>query len=183
MFARLQLCLAAALLMVAAGNASADTNKPSIGPTPPPASDNAAAGPSGAPAYGQAATTDPYNRPDFTTRQSFGLTASQMLGAAAACEQLHSDLVTGRRAKPSKDASDQDRAMLDAAQQHMLDAAATSANTAESGEVDCDRVSASFAQLQEIQLHNENLGKELDQPGALSPSLSKNRGNKGQLQR
>jgi len=183
MFARLQLCLAVALLMVAAGNASADTNKPSIGPTPP-ASDNAADGSSGAPAYGQAATTDPYKRPDFTTRQSFGLTASQMLGAAAACEQMHSDLVSGRRAKPSKDASDDDRAMLDAAQQHMLDPAATSANTAESGEVDCDRVSAAFGQLQDIQLHNENLGKELDQPGAFSPSLSsKNRGNKGQLQR
>lgn len=173
--ARLNLCFAVALLMAVAGNARADSNKPSIGLAPQPgdnsASESATDPPTGTDAYNQAATTDPYNQPDFSAQQSFGLTASQMLGAAAACEQLHSDLVRtdGLRTSGAKDSSEEERANIDAAQQHMLDPAATSPG---SGEADCDRVSGAFGQLQEIELHDQNLGKSLDQPDAMSSANS-----------
>jgi len=166
MFARLRLCLAAALLILTAANAGAQSAKPSVGAAAP-SSDGSVAG---VPAYGQAAMADPYNRRDLTNQETFGLTASQMLGAAAACEQLHADLVSGVRAKASKDSGDEERAILDAAQQHMLDAAATAGNTMQAGEVDCDRVSGAFAQLQQIQVQDRDLAKALDQPDAVSPT-------------
>jgi hypothetical protein len=176
MSARTGLCLAAALLLAAAGTAGADSYQPSVG-SAPPSSRNATAGlPAGPPAYNQAATDDPYNQPDFSNRQSFGLAASQMLGAAAACEQLHSDRISlndRQGAKAGKDAADADRANLDAAQQYMLDPAATTPDGLRAGEVDCDRVSASFSRLQEIQLQNQSLAKDLDQPDALSPTTKR----------
>lgn len=191
MFARLDLCVAVALLMMAGANAGADPYKPSVGSAKPSdgpampfgaysATESPTDLPSGAGAYNEAATTDPYNRPDFTPQQSFGLAASQMLGAAAACEQLHSDLVTmdSPRAKPSKDASDEERTALDAAQQHMLDPAATSANQVRAGEVDCDRMSGAFGQLQQIQIRDQDLARALGQPDAMSPSPSTIRGGK-----
>jgi len=89
---------------------------------------------------------------------------------------MHSDQVTmGNRelAKTSREASEEDRANLDAAQQHLLDAAATAPG---GGEADCDRVSGAFSQLQQIQLQNQNLGKDLDQPDAIVPNpLGKNK--------
>ena len=180
MFARLELCVAVTLLMTAGVNAGADPFKPSVGLGTPttgqvtPFSGYAAAESPierswGADAYNRAAINNPYNRSDFTPQQSFGLAASQMLGAAAACEQLHSDLVSmdGPRTKASKDASDEERSTLDAAQQHMLDPAATSGNQARSGEVDCDRVSGSFGQLQQIQIRDQDLARALGQPDAM----------------
>lgn len=180
MFARLELCVAVVLLMMAAANAGADPYQPSVssakpGAAPPLSPSGYAATesptelPSGAYAYNRAATTDPYNQPDFTPQQSFGLAASQMLGAAAACEQLHSGLVTmdGPRAKVSKDSSDEERASLDAAQQHMLAPAATSANQSSASEADCDRVSGSFGQLQQIQIRDQDLARALGQPDAM----------------
>jgi hypothetical protein len=180
MCARLELGLAAALLMAAAGHAGADPYKPSVvGPAPTSSDYSAAESPtersSEADAYNRAAINDPYRQPDFSAQQSYGLTASQMLGAAAACEQLHSDLVNGRRTKASKDSSDEARASLDAAQQHMLDPAATS----DAGEVDCDRVSGSFSQLQQIQIRDQDLAKALDQADAVSPSPNANTGARG----
>ena len=179
MFARLELCVAVALLMMAGASAGADPYKPSVGSAKPSAGSRSLGGysatesatelPSGADAYNQAATTNPYNRPDFTPQQSFALAASQMLGAAAACEQLHSDLVNmdGPRIKTSKDAGDEERNTLDAAQQHMLDPAATSANQVRTGEVDCDRVSGAFGQLQQIQIRDQDLARALGQPDAM----------------
>lgn len=175
MSVRVELCFAVALLTAVAGNARADSDTPSVG-SPLPSGDNSAPGsatdlPTGADAYNRAAITDPYNQPDFSAQQSFGLTASQMLGAAAACEQLHSDLVRtdGLRTSGAKDSSEEERANIDAAQQHMLDPAATSPG---SGEADCDRVSGAFGQLQEIELHDQNLAKSLDQPDAMSSASS-----------
>jgi hypothetical protein len=178
MFARIELCLATVLLMAVAGGASADSYQPSVGSIPPSSANPVVVAPQGTPAYSQSGTTDPYNRSDFTSEQSFGLTAAQMLGAAAACEQLHSDRVSmsGQQiTKASRSASEEERANLDAAQQYMLDPAATLPNNLSAGEADCDRMSASFSQLQQIQLHNQYLSKELDQPDAVSPSKSNNR--------
>lgn len=181
MRARLQLCLAAALLVAGAGNAGADPYKPRVGSATPGAASGLASSaysaaesptnlPSGADAYNRAATNDPYNQPDFSPQQSYGLTASQMLGAAAACEQRHSDLASGGRAKGSKEVNDESRALLDAAQQHMLDPASTSPDASRVGETDCDRVSGAFNQLQQIQIRDQDLAKALDQPDATSPS-------------
>jgi hypothetical protein len=183
MSARIPYCFALALLMAAAGTAGADPYQPSVGSAP--SSDNSATGsatelPSGVAAYNQAATTDPYNQGDFSAQQSFGLTAAQMLGAAAACEQLHSDRVSlsgQQMANASSDSSDEDRANLDAAQQHMLDPAATSPTDSDASEVDCDRISSSFSQLQQIQFNDKDLAKELDQPDAVSPSANSNNNN------
>ena len=168
MSARIGLCLAAALLMAAAGSAGADSYQPSVGSAPSSAS-SAAGLPSGTAANNQAATTDPYNRSDFSTQQSFGLTATQMLGAAAACEQLHSDRINlsdRQLAKATKNSSDEDRANLDAAQQYMLDPAAGAPDS----EADCDRMSTSFSQLQQVQFQNQSLSKDLGQPDAVSTS-------------
>jgi hypothetical protein len=195
MFVRVQLGVAVALLMVAGANARADSYKPSVesirpnpGLAPAPSGYATSASPidlpSGPDAYNRSATTDPYNQPDFSAPQTFGLTASQMLGAAAACEQLHSDLVSGQRARASKDPSDEDRANLDAAQDHLLDPAATPANALRSGEVDCDRVSGAFNQLQQIQIRDQDLAKALDQPDAVNPVLNRaGKGNKNDLSR
>jgi hypothetical protein len=168
--------------MAVVGNASAGSNSPTVG-SPPQSGDNSAPEsatdlPTGADAYNRAAVTDPYNQPDFSAQQSFGLTASQMLGAAAACEQLHSDLVSGKRAASApKDPSNDDRADIDAAQQHLLDPAATAPNALNAGEVDCDRVSGSFSQLQQIQIRDQDLAKALDQPDAMSPTDNAKGGN------
>jgi len=169
MLARVRLGLVAGLLILAAGSAAAAPQQPSAAATPnDPAA--AAAGPnSSAAAYNQAAISDPYNQSDFGTGQAFGLTATQMLGAAAACEQLHSDAVSLsglQAAKHARNFGDGGRADVDAAQQNMLDPAVTSPGSLKAGAVDCDRVSGSFARLQEIQLHNANLTHELDQPDA-----------------
>ena len=173
MSARLEACLVVALLIAAAGSAGAASLEPSVR-TPPldpaaAAAASAAANSSIAP-YNQAALTDPYNRQDYSTDESFGLTAAQMLGAAAACEQLHADQVSmsGQAiAKGSKEANEENRANIDAAQQYLLDPAAT---TPGGGEADCDRVSGAFGQLQQIQLHNQNLAKDLDEPDAIAPN-------------
>jgi len=184
MVARLELCAAMALLLVTGANAGADPYTPSAGSAtpnigaPPPSLSgySAAASPiersSEADAYNRAAINDPYNRPDFTPLQSFGLAASQMLGAAAACEQHHSDLMNldTPRSKAPKDSGDEARTALDAGQQHMLDPAGASANQVSASEADCDRVSGSFTQLQQIQIRDQDLAKSLDQPDAMSPS-------------
>ncbi|HEY1503820.1 MAG TPA: hypothetical protein VGF92_05940 [Stellaceae bacterium] len=176
MSARLQLCFAAILLIATAGSAGADSPRSSTGSTPASSDTSGAQLPSGAAAYNQAAITDPYNQSDFSPQQTFSLTASQMLGAAAACEQLHSDLVSMRgqqTVKTPSDSSDEDRAALDAAQQHMLDPAATSSDASQASEADCDRMSGSFSQLQQVQLHDQDLAKGLDQPGGVSPSATR----------
>jgi hypothetical protein len=185
MSVRIPYCLAVALLMAAAGNAGADSYQPSVG-SAPPSSDTSATGSaidllSGADAYNQAAITDPYNQRDFSAQQSFGLTASQMLGAAAACEQLHSNRVSlsnQRMANAAKDSSDANRANLDAAQQHMLDPVVTSPSDLKAGEADCDRLSGSFTQLQQLQFQDQYLPKKLDQPGAVTPSANSSNSNK-----
>jgi hypothetical protein len=169
MSARIALCLGTALLMAAAGSAGADSYQPSVGSAPPSSASSAAGLPSGTAASNQAATADPYNQSDFSTQQSFGLTATQMLGAAAACEQLHSDRISlsdRQLAKAAQGSSDEDRANLDAAQQYMLDAAAAAPDS----EADCDRMSTSFSRLQQVQLQNQNLSQDLDQPDAANAS-------------
>ena len=176
MFARLELCVAAALLMVAGANARADSSTPGAGSTGTPglsgysATESPIERSSDANAYNRAAISDPYNQTGFSAQQSFGLTASQMLGAAAACEQLHSDLASGQRARPSKDPSDDDRSSLDAAQQNMLAPAVTAPNPLQTGEVDCDRMSGAFRELQQIQIRDQDLAKALDQRDAASSS-------------
>lgn len=164
MYARIAFCLAAAFSIAAIGGASAASNQPAVGAAPASSSD---ASPSGAPAYSQADTSDPYNQSDFSTQQSFGLVASQMLGAAAACEQLHSDSISlsGMQTAKNTKGTGSNRADIDAAQQNFLDPAATSPGTLK-GAVDCDRVGGSFSKLQQIQAHDPSLAKELDQPGA-----------------
>lgn len=177
MSARAEVCLVALLLVAAAGTAGAASQQPSVGTNTidPTAAAAAAAANSNIPGYQQGAITDPYNRPDYTADQSFGLAATQMLGAAAACEQIHSARVSmddRSVANGTKDANEQDRADIDAAQQHSLDPAATVPG---SGEADCDRVSGAFGQLQEIELHNQDLAKQLDEPDAIDPNpLGKN---------
>ena len=163
MSARIVFCLAAAFSIAAIGGASAASNQPSVGAAPP----SSDASPLGAPAYSQAGTSDPYNQSDFSSEQSFGLVASQMLGAAAACEQLHSDSISlsGMQAAKNAKNTGSNRADIDAAQQNMLDPAATSPGTLK-GAVDCDRIGGSFSKLQQIQAHDQYLSKELDQPGA-----------------
>jgi hypothetical protein len=105
------------------------------------------------------------------SNESFGLTAAQLLGAAAACEQYHSDSVSLDGAKPKNSGSDGQAARADihAAQQNMLDPAATMPNNLNADDVDCDRMSAAFNQLQWIEGQDQNLGKQLDQPDALPP--------------
>lgn len=184
MSARISYYAAIVLLVAVAGNAGADPYRPSVG-SAPASSDNSADKsatdlPTGADAYNQAATTDPYNQRDFSADQSFGLAVTQMLGAAAACEQLHSDrasLSDQQIAKLSRDSSDEDRANLDAAQQHMLDPAATLPTGPKAGEIDCDRMSSSFSQLQQIQFDDQNLAKKLDQPDAMRSSGNGNNSN------
>ena len=85
----------------------------------------------------------------------------------AACEQLHSDSISlsGMQAAKSAKGSGSNRDDIDAAQQNMLDPAATSSGTSK-GAVDCDRVGGSYMKLQQIQAHDQSLSKELDQPGA-----------------
>lgn len=168
-----EFCLAAALLIATAGSASADALHPNATSTPndPAAASNASN--SSAPAYNQAATDDPYNQSDFGSSQSFGLAATQMLGAAAACEQLHADSITlggMQAARSAKPADISRQAALDAAQQNMLDPASASSGSLKAGAADCDRVSGAFDKLQEIQLHNPNLTHELDEPDATYPS-------------
>ena len=191
MSARIPFCLAVALLLAAAGNAGADSYQPSVTPALP-SSEKSPSGyantksatdlPTGADAYNQAAITDPYNQRDFSAQQTFGFAVSQMLGAAAACEQLHSNSVSlGDRqaAKASGDSSDEDRANLDAAQQHLLNPAAMSPTGLKPSEADCDRMSASFSQLQQIQFNDQDLAKKLDQPDAMSrPANNDNNQNK-----
>ncbi len=183
-------CLAITLLLAAAGNVGADPYRSSAGSAPLSSgySDTQSATdlPSGADAYNQAAITDPYNQREFSPQQSFGFTASQMLGAAAACEQLHSDSVSlGDRqaAKASKDLSDEDRDNLDAAQQHLLNPAAMSPTGSKADEADCARMEASFSQLQQMQFHDQDLAKKLDQPDAMSPSADSNNSNQGRQPR
>jgi hypothetical protein len=165
---RIELYLAAVLLIAPLGSAGATALQPNASATPndPAAASNAPN--SSAPAYNQAATDDPYNQPDFGSSQSFGLAATQMLGAAAACEQLHADSISlsGLQAAKNAQPTDGNRSDLDAAQQNMLDPAATSPGGLKAGAVDCDRVGGAFAKLQEIQLHNPNLTHDLDQPDA-----------------
>jgi hypothetical protein len=158
MVVRIQVCLAAALLVATMASAGAASSQDADG-------ENAAAG--AASGSGQAVTADPYNQSDFSTEQSFGLVASQMLGAAASCEHLHSDSVSlsGMQAAKSGKGTGGDRSAIDTAQQNFLDPAATSPGTLK-GSVDCDRVGGSFSKLQQIQLHNQYLTRDLDQPGA-----------------
>jgi hypothetical protein len=182
MFARIEvslveICLAAALLIASAGSADADSLHPSATPTPNDPAAASDASNSSAPAYSQAATDDPYNQPDFGSGQSFGLAATQMLGAAAACEQLHADSITlgaMEAAKKAKSADVARQADLDAAQQNMLDPVSASPGSLKTGAADCDRVSGAFDKLQDIELHNQNLTHELDEPDATYPSDSNN---------
>ncbi|HEX4193696.1 MAG TPA: hypothetical protein VHY80_11375 [Stellaceae bacterium] len=172
MSARIEFYLAAALLIAPLGSADAAALQPNASATPndPAAASNAPN--SSAPAYNQAATDDPYNQSDFGSSQSFGLAATQMLGAAAACEQLHADSISlgGMQAAKNAKPTDGNRSDLDAAQQNMLDPVATSPGGLKAGAADCDRVSGAFGKLQEIQLHNPNLTHELDEPDATYPS-------------
>ncbi len=154
MSARIEVCLAAVLLLAAAPLAAAASYQPSIAPAAPP-SDPATAIPQGpdSDAYNKAATDDPYNQPDFSNAQSFGLVASQMLGAAAACEQYHSDRASLGAQQLAKAGSKTgaDRSALDTAQQYMLDPAATGPN----GAADCDRMGTDFSKLQELQFEKQ----------------------------
>lgn len=175
MFARIEVCLAAALLIVTVASAGADTLKPAASATP---NDPAAApGASNAsePAYNQAATSDPYNQSDFGSGQSFGLAATQMLGAAAACEQLHANSISlaGMQAAKNAKPSSANRSDIDAAQQNMLDPVSMSSSTLKAGAADCDRVGGALSKIQELQLHNPNLTHELDEPDAMYPSDNK----------
>jgi len=177
MSARISFCLAATLLLAGVGSAGADPLQPRVGTTSSDLAAAAAAADSNTATYNQAGVSDPYNRPGFTRDQSFGLTVGQMLGAAAACEHLHSASVSldGLKTKKNAGDTDGDRADLDAAQQHMLDPAATMPNDGNADDTDCERMSASFTQLQWIQAQDPNLAKELDQPDALSPDRNKKR--------
>ena len=167
MSARIEIYLAAALLIATAGSAGAGALQPNATPTP---NDPAANGSNtSAPAYNQAATSDPYNRSDFGSSQSFGLAATQMLGAAAACEQLHADSITLSGLQAAKNAKPTDfsrQAALNAAQQNMLDPVSASPGGLKGGAADCDRIGGSYSKLQEIELHNQNLTHELDEPDA-----------------
>jgi crotonobetainyl-CoA:carnitine CoA-transferase CaiB-like acyl-CoA transferase len=170
MIARISLSLAAALLIAAPIGAGAASLEPSLGPATGqqqlgPATGQQQQGPGAAPA-----TPDPYNQPDMSDADSFSLLATQMLGAAAACEQVHSDRISHWARPGKKKGGAADRADIDAAQQHMLDAAATTPNPLASGDADCDRVSASFDGLQENQFRNPQLRRDLDDPTALPPS-------------
>ena len=153
MSARVEVCLAAALLLAAAPLAAAASYQPSIAPAAPPSGPSTAIpqGPD-SDAYNKAATDDPYNQPDFSNAQSFGLVASQMLGAAAACEQYHSDRASlGAQQLAKAGGGSSDRSALDTAQQYMLDPAATGPN----GVADCDRMGTDFSKLQELQFQNQ----------------------------
>jgi hypothetical protein len=121
--------------------------QPSVGATPDDPAAAVGAPNSSAAAYNQAATSDPYNQSDFSSQQSFGLVASQMLGAAAACEQLHADSVSLGALQTAKAAKDTgtNRADLDAAQQHMLDPRGDGVGHAERG---CCRLRSRFGFLQ-----------------------------------
>jgi hypothetical protein len=171
MSARTEIWLAAALLIAMAGNAGAASLSPSFSPTPNDPASAPDAPNSNAPAYNQAAVSDPYNRPDFSSGQSFGLVAGQMLGAAAACEQLHSESMSLSGMQAAKNAkTPTDRSDIDVAQQNMLDPVSTTGGTLKHGGEDCDRLAGSFDKLQQIQLHNQNLTHELDQADAMYPT-------------
>lgn len=85
--------------------------------------------------------------------QSFALVAGQILGAAAACEQINEGRVSDATKKAVKIAHDSAESPEDveAAQQYMLDAADSAQDAVKNGDADCNRVSASFSRLEQIE--------------------------------
>lgn len=102
--------------------------------------------------------------------QSFGLTAEQMLGAAAACEEINAERIAGaaRQTPKSTGKSPEDLGDVQAAQQNMLDAGASAQNGVAGGNVDCNRVSQSFSALMRAELNEPDLQSRFDQPTAPS---------------
>ena len=128
-------------------------------------------------ALGGATSAQSYDQPSMGDDQSFGLVAMQMLGAAAACEQMDAarmSLDTPPQIKANGDVYN--HGDLDAAQQHFLNPTAIAGNPSKKGGADCDRLAGSFDQLQQIQLRNQSLSRDLDQPdGLISPNPNRPR--------
>lgn len=100
-----------------------------------------------------------------TDAQAFALVAGQILGAAAACEQINEDRVssaTQKAVKITKDSA-QTQEDIDAAQQYMLDAADSARDAVKNGNADCNRVSTSFTKLEQIEQNSEQQS-QLDDP-------------------
>lgn len=110
---------------------------------------------------------DAQGGPDaMSDSQSFSLVAGQILGAAAACEQIDESRVAAATQKAVKIAkqSAEDQADIEAAQQYMLDAADTGRDAVKDGTADCDRVSASFSQLEQVEQNTPQQQSQLDDP-------------------
>ncbi|HEV8016662.1 MAG TPA: hypothetical protein VGP48_14080 [Stellaceae bacterium] len=96
--------------------------------------------------------------------QTFSLVAGQILGAAAACEQINEQRVASATKKAVKMANDAGESEEDiqAAQQHMLDAADTGRDAVKTGNADCDRVQTSFTKLEQIEQQTPDLQSPQD---------------------
>jgi hypothetical protein len=163
MFPRICLSFAVALILAAPLAATADSLLPSSGPVPLPQDPAAIAEQS-------------YDRPGMSDAQTSALVSMQMLGAAAACEQVNEARVSRGPQLPAKpDGAADNRADLDAAQQHFLDPAAIAGLPSKRGFADCDRLAGSFDQLQELGMRNQRLQADVDEADGLKPEDSQQR--------
>ena len=140
---------------------------------------------SGAPAYSQADITDPYNhRISAPSRASASSPARCWARRRPASSSIPTASASGGHASGEgyQGYERSNRDDIDAAQQHLLDPAATSP-TLKAAAADCARVAASFSQLQQMQVHDQALAKKLDQPDAMSPSADSNNSNQGRQPR
>ncbi len=115
---------------------------------------------------------DPQGGQDgISDAQSFALVAGQILGAASACEKIDENRVsdaTQKAVKITKDSAESQED-IEAAQQYMLDAADSARDAVKNGTADCDRVSASFSKLEQVEQgsnQQSRLGDPDDQNGS-----------------
>lgn len=117
---------------------------------------------------GKALGQDQQGQGDISDAQSFALVAGQILGAAAACEQINEGRVSNATKKAVKIAKDSAESSEDvqAAQQYMLDAADSAQDAVKNGDADCNRVSASFSRLEQIEQGSGQQSELDDQNGS-----------------
>ena len=104
------------------------------------------------------------NADGMSDAQNFSLVAGQILGAAAACEQINEERVSNATKKAVKMARDtaENEEDIQAAQQYMLDAAGSGRDAVKAGDADCDGVQASFNKLEQIEQQTPDLQSPQD---------------------
>ena len=172
MAARIALSLIAALLIAAPAAAGASTFRAAD-----PGVDQPKSGGSDQQFRGNDQLGD-NDQDGMSDAQNFALVAGQVLGAAAACEQINEQRVSTATKKAVKLATDTAESDQDVqtAQQYMLDAADSGRDAVKEGNADCDRVEDSFVQLEQIEQNTAKLQSQLDDPN--TPAHRGKRSNK-----